>query len=159
MEMDLGIGRKDKEEITSEAVIDTIGEALDGLDMEYNTYEGGSTFMMGFKGEGDPMIAGINVGEDAVHIKIRLGLAVSPESFAAVLAEANRINLEVLYGAFSVDPADGRVYYDYAYPYKEGGVSPGFFLEMLMMLVRTADERSGDLKKASERGGYGDMYV
>ncbi len=80
-----------------------------------------------------------------------LNLEAKQENFKTVAWELNNINKGIKFGKFNLDAENGRILYQFSFPYVEAAVSKKFFATFLQIVLETVDEHDGDLKKIAER--------
>lgn len=149
----MGKGKKSGKSDThtdKETVTKTVQGALDLAGFSYNYNKSNNVFMTGFMGDDLPISMNILISDTSVRFISYLNLKSNESRYRDVCWELNKINKDLAFGSFYLDPEDGMISFEYGFLYVETDVSPEFILLFLKMFVETVDKYDGDLKKLAE---------
>ena len=144
-------------------IIRMIKEYFEEAELKYkfDDDENLPTYITGSMGDDLPILAVIHIRDESLSFTCPLNLKANPDNYQKVIWELNKINKQLIYGAFYLDPEDGFIVYEYGFPYNEAKFTKDFFLGFLQMTVDTVDQFDGDLKQLAEkvnRPEYDMMY-
>ncbi len=136
--------------MTPDQVYSLIKSAFDNADLKYGEDADRKIIHTGFMGDDLPIRMNIIVEKLAIRILCQLDFKSSPDNYSKVAWELNCINKTLSFGAFYLDPDDGYVMFEDAFPYREAQISEGFIIAFCKMMADTVDSHDGDLKKIAE---------
>ena len=141
----------EKSNMTKDQVYNLIKTSLDSAGLKYNEKKEEGVIMTGFVGDDLPISMNIVVNDVTIRFVCLLDFKAEPDNYSKVTWELNCINKNLIFGAFYLDPDDGYVMFEDAFPYKEAQVSKDFILAFTKMIGETVDKYDGNLKKVAER--------
>lgn len=141
----------EKTSMTKEQIYDLIKTSYDSLDIKYGERKEDGVIMTGFMGDDLPIRMNIFVNDTTIRFVSLLDFKSEPDNFSKVAWELNCINKNLIFGSFYLDPDDGYVMFEEAFPYREAQVSKDFILAFTKLVRDTVDAYDGDLKKIAEK--------
>ena len=154
-EADRMIGLKKEAEKTSQMtaaeVYSMVRSAFDKAELKYGVIPENRILQTTFMGDDLPIKMNIIVDDMVIRFVCLLDFRAVPENFKEVAWQLNGINKELVFGGFYLDPEDGFVMFEDAFPYKEAKVSEEFILAFAKLMGQTVDKYDGDLKKIAEK--------
>ena len=136
---------------TQSQLFKTIRETLDEMDWGYDVDESKYVIRTGMKGDDLSIPLLIIVENNTLVFLSPLNLEAKEENYKTVTWELNNINKGIKFGKFFLDGDNGRIFYQFSFPYIEAAVSKKFFATFLQIVLETVDEHDGDLKKIAEK--------
>ncbi len=146
-----GIKNTEKTGMTKDQIYNLIKSSYDSVDLKYGERKEDGVIITGFMGDDLPIRMNIFVNDITIRFVSLLDFKSAPDNFSKVAWELNCINKNLVFGAFYLDPDDGYVMFEEAFPYKEAQVSKDFILAFTGMIKETVDAYDGDLKKIAEK--------
>jgi len=141
--------RDDSGVVSKDQVMGTLIAALDTRGMRYSVDADGRTVHLGFKGDDLPIHMEISVGEVVLKFRCPLDFRVATGNYEKVFWELNRINSDLSFGAFCIQP-DGMVDFAYGFPFLESDFSEDFLMAFIKTIAGTVDSHDGDLKRIAD---------
>ena len=142
---------KDKPRMTQKQIYALIKNAFESQGIKYDEIKEKGIIQTGFMGDDLPIALNVIVDDTVIRFVSLLDFNAKPENFANVAWELNCINKNLAFGCFYLDPDDGYVMFEEAFPYGEAQVSESFILAFTKMVSKTVDKYDGDLKKIAEK--------
>jgi hypothetical protein len=136
---------------TQEQLFKTIKETLDDMEWSYDVDNAKYVVRTGMQGDDLSIPLLIIVENNTLVFLSPLNLEAKQENYKTVTWELNNINEGIKFGKFYLDAENGRILYQFSFPYIEAAVSKKFFATFLQIVLETVDEHDGDLKKIAER--------
>ena len=136
---------------TEEEVRRIVRKVLDGANVKYEAADE-HIITTGFMGDDLPIRMVITTDNNRLAFVCLLDLVAEKSAFPKVTWELNRINSSLAFGAFYMNPDDGHIFFDYAFPYATSPVTEEFVVTFIKLVAQIVDEHDGDLKKLAEEG-------
>ena len=128
----------------------TVKKVLDTSAVKYEVVDD-HVIRTGFMGDDLPIRMIITTNDKRLAFVCLLDLKAEKSSYPKVTWELNRINSNLAFGAFYLNPDDGNIFFEYAFPYATSPVTEEFVVTFTKLVVEVVDEHDGDLKKLAER--------
>lgn len=138
-------------QMTAAEVYSMVRSAFDKAELKYGVIPENRILQTTFMGDDLPIKMNIIVDDMVIRFVCLLDFRAVPENFKEVAWQLNGINKELVFGGFYLDPEDGFVMFEDAFPYKEAKVSEEFILAFAKLMGQTVDKYDGDLKKIAEK--------
>ncbi len=138
-------------QMTAEEVYSMVRSAFDKAELKYGVIPENKIIQTTFMGDDLPIKMNIIVDDMVIRFVCLLDFRAASENFREVAWQLNCINKELVFGGFYLDPEDGFVMFEDAFPYKEAKVSEEFILAFSKLMGQTVDKYDGDLKKIAEK--------
>ncbi len=106
----------------------------------------------GFMGDDLPIRMVITTDNNRLAFVCLLDLVAERSAYPKVTWELNRINSGLAFGAFYMNPDDGHILFEYAFPYATSPVTDEFVATFIKLVAQVVDDHDGDLKKLAENG-------
>jgi len=148
-------------QMTATDVYSMVRTAFDKAELKYGVIPENKIVQTTFMGDDLPIKMNIIVDDMVIRFVCLLDFKANTENYKEVAWQLNCINKELVFGGFYLDPEDGFVMFEDAFPYKEAKVSEEFILAFSKLMGQTVDKYDGDLKKIAEkvqRPGSDAMY-
>ena len=128
-----------------------VKRVLDGGNVKYEVADD-HIISTGFMGDDLPIRMIITTDNSRLAFVCLLDLVAEQSAFPKVTWELNRINSSLAFGAFYMNPEDGHIYFEYAFPYATSPVTEEFVSTFIRLVAQVVDDHDGDLKKLAESG-------
>lgn len=136
---------------TQNQLFKTIKETLDEMEWSYDVDNSKYVIRTGMQGDDLSIPLLVIVENNTLVFLSPLNLEAKQENYKTVTWELNNINKGIKFGKFYLDGDNGRILYQFSFPYVEAAVSKKFFATFLKIVLETVDEHDGDLKKIAEK--------
>ena len=136
---------------SEEEVRRIVRKVLDGGGVKYEVADD-HTIATGFMGDDLPIRMVITTDNSRLAFVCLLDLVAEASAYPKVTWELNRINSGLAFGAFYMNPEDGHIFFEYAFPYATSPVTEEFVLTFIKLVAQVVDDHDGDLKKLAESG-------
>lgn len=136
---------------SEEEVRRIVRKVLDGANVKYEVTDD-HTIATGFMGDDLPIRMVITTDNSRLAFVCLLDLVAEKSAYPKVTWEINRLNSALAFGAFYMNPDDGRIFFEYAFPYATSPVTEEFVLTFIKLVAQVVDDHDGDLKKLAESG-------
>jgi hypothetical protein len=128
-----------------------VKKVLDGANVKYEVADD-HVISTGFMGDDLPIRMIITTDNSRLAFVCLLDLVAEKSAFPKVTWELNRINSNLAFGAFYMNPEDGHIFFEYAFPYATSPVTDEFVATFIRLVAQVVDDHDGDLKKLAESG-------
>lgn len=143
-------GRKKTVGRSSESVYSDVTKALTSKGIKFNESDAEkNTVYTTFEGDDFPVKLAITVDDElpVLCFNSLLDFQAPPNSYKEILDGLNLINSNLHFGAFILDPENGRVVFRYHFLFAEYVPSKDMILALTKMVVDIVGENDGDIKK------------
>ncbi len=137
--------------MSKDQVYNQIKSAFDSAGMKYGERKDEHTIVTGCIGDDLPMRINVIVNDVTIRFVGLLDFKTESDNYTKVAWELNCINKNLVFGSFYLNPDDGYVMFEEAFPYKEAQVSESFILAFTAMIGETVDQYDGNLKQIAEK--------
>lgn len=147
-----GLKKEEKRsQMTADEVYSMVKTAFDKAELKYGLIPENKVVQTMFMGDDLPIKMNLVVNDMVIRFVCLLDFQAAPGNFKEVTWQLNAINKELVFGSFYLDPEDGFVMFEDAFPYKEAKVSEEFILAFSRLMAQTVDKYDGDLKTIAEK--------
>ncbi len=157
-----GIKKDNKKSVADkDMIVNQIRKFLDEDEIHYGYDSSDKIFRAVFKGDDLPIRTLMKVTDVSVQFVCLLDLQADSKKFQDVCWRLNDINRKLSFGAFYLDPDDGFVSFEYGLIYADSNISSSTLRSTLGLVLETADQHDGELKKIaepSERSNLNPMF-
>ena len=130
---------------TDEKAYKLLQETFDSNGWSYKTVEENMGILSSFKG--DDLNIGFHafVRQGAIRMSAILSFKVPEKDMKDFVWNLNKINSDLLFGNFTLNPDEGFVTFDYAYIFSEAKPSTELLESIIGMVINTTDRFDGKL--------------
>jgi hypothetical protein len=138
-------------QMSADQVYSMVQSAFDSAQLKYSRAPEDRIVRTVFMGDDLPIRMNILVDDVVIRFVCLLDFKAAPDNYTEVAWQLNLINKEIPFGAFYLNPDDGFVIFEDAFPYGEARVSEDFIISFSKLMGQTVDRFDGDLKKIAEK--------
>ncbi|MDO5852737.1 MAG: YbjN domain-containing protein [Thermoplasmata archaeon] len=132
---------------TEDSVYKTVKKTFDNNRWSYNADDRNHRLLTGFLGDDLRIKLSVEVTSLDIRFVTMFDYQVPKEKRTEFVLELNKINKDLAYGCFSLDPDDGSVFFAFTHIFEGGKPSDELIEQLVTLVVQTTDEHDGDLQK------------
>ncbi len=133
--------------IDDEKAFKLLKQSFDSAGYRYEADDAHLALRAMFKGNDLPILFESRVYDGALHMESVLRFVVPKDKMQDFVWEINKINGNLRFGNFVMDPDSGKALFAYAYLFEEAKPSEELILQIAHMVIGTADDYDGRLAK------------